>query len=317
MKQFVKLWRGQKKPMDSEKISFRHVSWLVFTNVLFLASPFCATALAGSDSIITKLNNTGVLYVGTRTHAAPFASKVNETQFAGFTIDLIEQISFGISDDLGKPIITKLSPVTVKNRLKMVQDRKVDMVCGSTTVTWSREKFVDFSIPFFIDGIRLLAQRKHALSGVFSLQTSTIGIPDSKFIHGVITSHLPNAKIKKFKTVASAMIALEKGLIHAYSNDGSKLEHLRVNSRQANNLVLLPKSGVLEWEYFACVLPEDQSKFKDLVNNQILKMLRGLDNFSGTYAEIYFRWFGANGVIQIPLDASRQNKLTSFDIWLR
>ena len=43
-------------------------------------------------------------------------------------------------------------PVTTANRLDLLQSGEVDMVIATTTITRSREKLVDFTIPYFEDG---------------------------------------------------------------------------------------------------------------------------------------------------------------------
>ena len=270
-----------------------------------------------SDNIVHRLKKTGILTVGTSLDSAPFASRVSGNKFAGFAIDIIEEIANGISDDLKITITTKFIGITTrKAELLAVKNREVDIFCGSTTPTWEREKLVDFSVPFFIDGIRLLTFNKYGKSGVFGLQTKTIGVIKGSTSFSIIQSKLPDPRIKTFPNNLSAMAALEKKSIDAFADDGIVLESLRVNSKQENNLMLVPKSGVIVWETISCILPENQSKFKDLVNIQLMKMLNGLESLSGKYAKIYFRWFGVDGVLNYPLDKTRQNKLLSSNIWL-
>tara|TARA_B100000745_G_scaffold292761_1_gene233987 strand:+ start:109 stop:1020 length:912 start_codon:yes stop_codon:yes gene_type:complete len=284
---------------------------------IFLAmASFVNTSSEASENIVHKLKETGILTIGTRSDTPPFAFQVEDRNFAGFTIDIIEEIANGISDDLRVKISTKLITVTVLDRFQAVQKHKVDMVCGSTTPTWEREAIVDFSVPFFIDGIRILTFKEYGNFGVFGLQTKTVGVLKGSTSAQFVPTRLPNANIKTFTDSASAMAALEAKEIDAMAGDGIALEYKRVHSKQESNFMLVPKTGVLVWQAFSCVLPENQSKFRDLVNIQFMKMLNGLENLSGTYAKIYFRWFGGEGVLNYPLDETRQSKLLSSNIWL-
>src|SRR5262249_60614013 len=47
-------------------------------------------------------------------------------------------------------------PLTAENRIDMVVQGKVDIECGTTTMTLSRQERVDFSLMTFIDGAGLL-----------------------------------------------------------------------------------------------------------------------------------------------------------------
>ncbi len=285
--------------------------------MLFMTAFFYNSSSEASENIVHKLMETGILTIGTRADSPPFASQIGHKKFAGFTIDIIEEIANGISDDLRVKISTKLITVTVIDRFQAVQKHEVDMVCGSTTPTWEREKIVDFSIPFFIDGIRILTFKEYGKFGLFGLQTKTVGVLKGSTSADAIASRLPNARIKAFADSGSLMTALEKKEIDAILGDGIALEYKRVHSKQEENFMLVPKTGVLVWETFSCMMPQNQSEFRDLVNFQLIKIMNGLENLSGTYAKIYFRWFGGEGVLNYPLDELRQNKLLDSNIWLK
>jgi len=317
-KQFERRWVTKQKPTDRLNKLLGKIMYSCLMAMLVIMGLVYNVSSEASDNIVHRLKETGILTVGTSLDSPPFASRVAGNKFAGFAIDLIEEIANGMSDDLKIKITTKFIGFTTrKAELLAVKNREVDIFCGSTTPTWEREKLVDFSVPFFIDGIRLLTFNKYGKFGVFGLQTKTIGVIKGGTAFSIIQSKLPNAHIKTFPNNLSVMAALEKKLIDAFADDGIVLESLRINSKQENNLMLVPKSGVLVWETISCILPENQSKFKDLVNIQLIKMLNGLESLSGKYAKIYFRWFGLDGTLNYPLDKTRQNKLLSSNIWLR
>ena len=49
-------------------------------------------------------------------------------------------------------------PVTSQNRIEQVASGKVDLECGTTTVTLGRQERVDFSLITFLDGGAFLAR---------------------------------------------------------------------------------------------------------------------------------------------------------------
>jgi len=283
----------------------------------FIAALCYNSSLKASENIVQKLRESGVLTVGARTDASPFSFRLADNRFAGFAIDLMEEISNGISDDLQVKITVNMVPITHNERLQVVQTNKVDIVCGDATPTWEREKKVDFSVPFFIDGIRLLTFNKTAVSGLFGLHRKIIGATKGSTAIHAIQSHLPNARIKLFSSSALGINALKENSIDVFAGDGVTLEVAKMKSKQEHNLTILPKSGVLLWGSISCILPENQSEFRDLVNFQLMKLLEGVDEFSGKYVKIYSRWFGIDGMLNYPLDKIRQTKLSSSNIWLK
>ena len=63
----------------------------------------------------------------------------------GYSIDLGERIAAGVGDKIGKDVKIVYVPVTSKDRFKALSEHKIDILCGATTKTVSRDEFVDFN----------------------------------------------------------------------------------------------------------------------------------------------------------------------------
>lgn len=50
----------------------------------------------------------------------------------------------------------------------------------------------------------------------------------------------------------------------------------------------------LDYQGYACMLPKDNSKFRDIVNYSILKLIQGVIDQKDPYKTIFSRWFGKN-----------------------
>ncbi|MDE2893769.1 MAG: hypothetical protein OXN87_00015 [Chloroflexota bacterium] len=70
-------------------------------------------------------------------------------------------------------------------------------------------------------------------------------------------------------------------------------------------------------ETLACVLPQDDSPWRDLVNRTLVNMLAVQENnFESRCEEIYDRWFGRDGALYYPLDQSTRDYLSNLSIWM-
>lgn len=83
------------------------------------------------------------------------------------------------------------------------------------------------------------------------------------------------------------------------------------------SVVLLPRTEALGMEAMACVLPENDSAWRDLVNAALIDLYDGIDSFRGPYVKIYDRWFGRDSNMVYPLDRATRDYLHQLDIWAR
>lgn len=89
------------------------------------------------------------------------------------------------------------------------------------------------------------------------------------------------------------------------------------NSAIKSRMVMLPRTGALSYESMACVLPANDSAWRDFVNQTLALLLDGVSEFRGRYVEIYDRWFGPGGPLYYPLDRATSQRLANANIWLR
>src|SRR4030095_2090611 len=79
-------------------------------------------------------------------------------QPAGYSVDLCNRVVEDLRRDLKLPELqAEWVPVTVETRVGAVMAGNVDLECGSTTNTLSRQEQVDFSLTTFITGASMLA----------------------------------------------------------------------------------------------------------------------------------------------------------------
>jgi len=110
------------------------------------------------DGTLKKIKTLGTFTIGYRDAAPPFSFSGADKRPVGYSIDLCMHVANAVQKQLGLANL-KLTwvPLTAENRIDMVAQGKVDIECGTTTATLSRQERVDFSLMTFVDGGSLLS----------------------------------------------------------------------------------------------------------------------------------------------------------------
>ena len=298
-------------------VALRYAGIVLALALLAPALPRVAPpAHAAADGVLAKIEAGGVIRAGTRASAPPFAQKLAQGGFEGFSVDLLEEIRVAVEKKVGRSVALDLHEVTPSDRLERVAAGELDIVCGITTPTWGREELVDFSVPFFRDGTRILIYREKATGGV-DLGRLTIGVVEGTTTVTIIGDELPTAELRLYPTMNDAMAGLAASQVHGVANIGITLLGLAAKQEPRRSVVLLPRTYALAMETLACVLPQDDSPWRDTVNRVIIDMFAGVKDSNSRYDEFYERWFGRDSTIFYPLDRDNRTYLSTVSIWAR
>jgi ABC-type amino acid transport substrate-binding protein len=149
------------------------------------------------DGTLKKIKDSSTFTLGHLTSAPPFSFPGPDKRPVGYSIDLCTHIASRIQQQLGINLKLNWVPVTTENRLDMVAAGKVDIECGTTTASLSRQERVDFSMMIFVDGGGLLTKSDFKLGAVADLADKRIAV-----IPGTTTETALNKFLKEeFVTV--------------------------------------------------------------------------------------------------------------------
>src|SRR4029450_7847882 len=94
-------------------------------------------AIAGSITVsraqttLEKINQTGVLVIGTRTGSPPFAYINKNNEWVGFSIDLVEQlVKPSVEKAVGKTIKVEKKESTPPTRIPLLTSNAVGLIAG-------------------------------------------------------------------------------------------------------------------------------------------------------------------------------------------
>jgi polar amino acid transport system substrate-binding protein len=257
----------------------------------------CVTATPmNAEPVLEKVSKTGVLKAGTRKDALPFAYMDQNGDWVGYSVDLIEQIRAQLEKELGKPIKLQLVEVDVGNRIDKVVQGEVDLVCDTTTFTWEREKLVDFSFPYFLSGTQLLVKKGSKIASAESLQDKRIGVIPNSTNDLKMKQVQLQANYVPVNNLTEGFAALESGKIDALASDGILLQGLKQTAKDKDNWLVVPNEPY-DRQPYACMVPQENSQYRDLVNYSLVKFMQGVLVGDKNSIAILDRWFGPGGAL--------------------
>ncbi|MGH7097433.1 MAG: amino acid ABC transporter substrate-binding protein [Stellaceae bacterium] len=265
--------------------------------------------------VLDDIARTGVLVAGTRADSPPFGFRDGEGNLVGFSVDILKEITAALAQSLHKPVRLVLRETTPESRMHMIHTRLIEIECGITTPTWARQKKADFSIPFFVNGTRILTRRRFG-GTVEALAGKTVGVVADGTTRQAVLGAVPQAVIVEVPDMTQGMALFRAGKIDALSNLSVVLRGLLTPADDKSRLIMLPRDGALEYEPIACMLPRDDSAWRIFVDHVIARDLQGAADYDGRYVAIYNKWFGPGAMLPMPLDHRVVRLLTAAAYWI-
>jgi len=253
-----------------------------------------ASALAQDlQGTLKKIKDSGTIVIGYREQSLPFSFRGDDGKPTGYSIDLCQRIVTGIQQQLKLPKLdVKWVAVTVDSRITSVVNGTIDLECGSTTSSLSRQEQVDFSNMTFVDGGSLLVKTTSNFATFQDLGGKKIGI-----IPGTTTEAAMRTVLQKTSVTAeivpvtdhlAGLAALESGSIDAYASDRVILIGLAATAKNAGQFAIAEQ--YLSYEPYGFMMRRGDAPFRLAVNRVLSSLYR-----SGEIVQIYGRWFGKLG----------------------
>lgn len=261
-----------------------------------LVALLTATGIATAQSLdgrLKKIADTKTITIAYRTDAAPFSFVDDKQQPVGYTIDLCKRVATLIEGQINLTgLQVKWVPVTTQTRFEAVAQGQADMECGSSTVTLSRLKQVDFSNYTFVESTGLLTTDKAGIRSIADIAGKRVGVvggtTNERAVDEFNKRRKLDIKVEALKTREEGLAALEEGKIDAFASDKLLLIAAGVKSKDPKSLVLL--SDDLSFEPYAITLPRGDAGMRLAVNTALAQVYR-----EGEIVSIVKKWFAALG----------------------
>lgn len=263
---------------------------------MLVHDPAAAGEPAGT---LKKIKAAGALVIGHREASRPFSFVNDQGEAAGYSVDLCLRIATAVKEQLGiDRLETRFVALSAENRIDKVADGSVDIECGNTTTTLSRQERVDFTNTVFITGASLLTRADGKLAGVADLAGKTvsvvIGTTTEQALAERLSQALVDAKVVKVKDHSDGIEALLEGRVDAHAGDQLVLIGLAKSAKDPARLALSPE--LFSYEPYALMLRRNDADFRLVANRALARLYR-----SGEIGAIYEKWFGDWGGRPSPL----------------
>lgn len=263
-------------------------SMLLLTSLVFpaLATPLMAEELTGT---LKKIKDTGTISIGHRESSIPFSYLDDQQKPVGYAMDLCMKIVEVVKAELKMPNLkVNLQPVTSANRIPLMQNGTIDLECGSTTNSVSRQQQVSFGPTYFVINVTAAVKRKSGIKSLADLNDKTISTTSGTTSVPLLKKYekTANVSVKEIygKDHAESFLLLAQDRSSAFIMDDILLAGQIANSGNPGDYVILKES--LRQEPYSMMLRKDDPAFKAVVDKAIGGVMK-----SGEIDKIYAKWF--------------------------
>lgn len=265
--------------------------------LLAAASVALAPLAARAESVIEQAARTGELTMAGPVNVPPYASLDSNNVLQGYAIDLAKLIANEVSTYLGRPVKINFQrqddPVAV---FQGVSQGSIDFTCGMA-FTWQREMLVDYTLPIGLSGIRLLTN-----TGIDGSPAALNGLRIAVVNNSLGQTLLPQLNAKAtpvvFPNLKAATDAFFAGKVKGVLGDSVLLANLVPPAKTAG-VALVPSQGYVRYGV-SCIVPENNSTFRNLVNLAIARLQQAYLNGDAQATATVNRWFGPGSAMALP-----------------
>jgi glutamate/aspartate transport system substrate-binding protein len=271
--------------------------------VLIAMFAFSGTAVAEKfTGTLQKIAETGVITIGYNEESAPFSFKDTAGGAAGYSVDLCRRIAAATKEKLGlDKLEVRYVPVTLHTRFDAVESGEIDIECGSSTVTLSRQERVDFTLLTFVTGGSLVSKADQAILSTEDLSGKKVAVisdtTTEKALAGYLNDNLIDSDVVLVETDEEGMSMLDEGKVQAFASDQVVLIGLIVRTDNPADYALA--QDLFSFEPYGFMVRRGDPDFRLVANRTLAQIYR-----TGQYQKLFNKWFGSVGVRPSPVLAA-------------
>ena len=255
-------------------------------SVTAMVAASLATGAVAADRLET-IKARGKILVGTGSTNPPWHFKDDQGNLVGYDVDMGHILAKGIFDD---PAKVEYVVQSSDSRIPNVLTDKVDITCQFMTVTAGRAQQVDFTIPYYREGVGLLLIKNGKYKNFEELKaagsSATVSVLQNVYAEEMVHQALPQAKVDQYDSVDLMYQALNSNRADAAATDMSS----------AKWFVLQNPDQYVEGGYgwnpqtYSCAVKKGDLEFLHFVDIAFREAMTGVD--FPAYAASFKKWFG-------------------------
>jgi ABC-type amino acid transport substrate-binding protein len=262
------------------------------TACLFLVAGAIAHA-AETSRTLDRIKADASIRLGYRAGAVPFSFKDRDGSIRGYSVELCTRIAASVQKRLGLPALkVDWIALDAADRLDAVAKGRVDIECGTTTISLSRYEQVDFSLPIFVDGGSVLTASTSKIEHFAELDGRKVAVIPGTTTESALKRQLgivgAKAQLVPVKDGVEGVALLTQGRVDGYASDRIVLVALRAATAEPERWQLIDND--FSFEPYALVVRRDDADFRLEVNRALVDLYRG-----GEIDTIFYRWLAGLG----------------------
>ncbi len=258
----------------------------------------CTFAIQAQADTLGQIKKSGEIRLGYRTDAPPMAYNDASGQPTGYSVELCKRIATAVKDELKlADLKVTMVPLSNEERIDAIANNKADIECGSTTITLSRLKKVDFTSMTFVTGGSVLSLADSGIDTIAKLAGKSVAVVNATTsepaLRAYLAKNLIDAKVVVVPNRDEAMKQLAAKQVDAFAGDqivqiGFVMQAERGTYKLSNDL--------FSYEPYAFVVRRNDADFRLVANRALAQIFRG-DQIN----DVYMQSFGKVGLRPSPI----------------
>jgi len=260
---------------------------LTMLAVVLITVPAQASELTGT---LQKVKETNRIVLGFQEASVPFSYLDGNQKAIGYAVDICMKIVDAVKRELKlSSLDVETSPVTSSNRIPLMMNGTVDLVCSATTNNAERQRQVAFTNSHFLSATRFAARKSDNITTIDQLKGKPVvavaGSTNMVQLNQVNAARNLGITPLTAKDQAEAFLMLETGRAAAYVLDDVQLAVAIARSKDPSAYII-SEEAFSKAEPYGIMLRRDDATFKAVVDRATAELYR-----SPEIEAIYKKWF--------------------------
>ena len=248
---------------------------------VWVAAVVAAGVQSASADQLADIRSKGEVVIGVLGTAEPYSFIDPKTrELVGYEVELGKEIA----QDLGvKPVFKQLA---VAARIPELQQGHVDLLAAALAKTPEREAQIDFSVPTFVTGQKVLVKANSGVTALLHLNGKRVVTVKGGTQEANIKKVVSGVQVVTFDQAPQAFQALQQGKAVGYVDDeAALLDAVAKAGEGSKGLQLLPER--VSTTVVTVGIKKNEDSLKHAVNASLKKLEQ-----TGKAEQIFFRWYG-------------------------
>ena len=234
-------------------------------------------------STMARIAERGRLIVGTDLGSNPLSFRDPISgDVKGFDIDVAHWIAGAI---FGDENLIEYRMLSNENRLKALEEKTVDVVVKTMSITCDRMRSVDFSVPYYAASQQILAYRNSGISRATDLAGKTVCATRASTSIARVQRAVPSAEYVTTASWADCLVMMQQGQVEAITSDDTILAGIAAQDPWVHVV-----GDSLGTENYGVGVPKGEDDFVRFINGVLAARVA-----DGSWQRSYNEWLSLLG----------------------